>query len=259
MDNTSEQIIFEHPLNERTRTLLRFEHLFEMTGYHSRQETNWNSRAAIDGIVDMHNILLSRTDIKSELLKELGRYRLYFQGLDDSPDVDQDLLEHTLQEIEESTAEIQRNIGQIGHELRENEFIQSILNRSGIPGGNCSFDLPLYHYWLEQPASVRTAQLQQWLSAIDPIRRSVLLLLSIMRDSSSPTDEVATHGMFQMSLNTRTPARLIRIALPKEANILPKISGSRHRFTVRFLKVDRQNKTTEINQDVQFQLTCCTI
>lgn len=259
MENVSEQIIFEHPLNERTRTLLRFEHLFDTTVYHSQQETYWNSRSAVDGIVDMHNILLSRTDIKSELLKELGRYKLYFQGLNNSPDIDQKLLDHTLNQIEESSSEIQINIGQIGHALRENDFIQSILNRSGIPGGSCSFDLPLYHYWLQQPAATRSSQLQQWLNTIEPIRKAVILLLSIMRDSSSTTDEYAEHGMFQMSLNSRTPARLIRIALPVDGGILPKISGSRHRFTVRFLKVNTQNKTTQISQNINFQLACCTI
>lgn len=259
MEKTPEQIIFEHPLNERTRTLLRFEHLFNLTGYHSQQETYWSSRAAIDGIVDMHNILLSRTDIKSEILKELGRYKLYFQELRNSSDVNQTLLGQTLEQIEASTSDIQINVVQIGHALRENDFIQSILNRSGIPSGSCSFDIPLYHYWLEQPATIRTAHLQQWLSVVEPIKRSVTLLLSLMRDSSMPTDETAERGLFQMSLNSKTPARLIRISLPRDANILPKVSGSRHKFTIRFLKIDSQNRTSEISQNIQFQLTCCTI
>lgn len=259
MEQATEQITFEHPLNERTRTFLRFEHLFNLTGYYSQQETYWSSRAAIDGIVDMHNILLSRTDIKSEILKELGRYKLYFQELTNSSDVDQTLLNQTLEQIEESRSDIQINVGQIGHALRQNEFIQSILNRSGIPGGSCSFDLPLYHYWLEQPAATRTAHLQQWLDTVEPIRKSVVLLLSLMRDSSIPTNETAERGLFQMSLNSKTPARLIRISLPSDASILPKVSGSRHKFSIRFLKVDTQNKTSEINRDIQFQLTCCTI
>jgi cell division protein ZapD len=259
MVKASEQIIFEHPLNERTRTLLRFEHLFDLTEYHSQQETYWGSRAAINGIVDMHSILLSRTDIKSEILKELGRYKLYFQELTNSPDVDQTLLKQTIKQIEESTSDIQINVGQIGHALRENDFIQSILNRSGIPGGSCSFDLPLYHYWLKQPAATRTGHLQQWLTTVEPIKRSVVLLLSLMRDSSTSTDETAQRGLFQMSLNSKTPARLIRISLPRDAGILPKVSGSRHKFTIRFLKIDAENRTAEINQDVQFQLTCCTI
>jgi cell division protein ZapD len=259
METASEQIIFEHPLNERTRTLLRFEHLFDLTGYHSQQETSWCSRSAIDGIVGMHTILLSRTDIKSEILKELGRYKLYFQELTDSSDVDQTLLNKTLKQIEESTSDIQMNVGQIGHALRENDFIQSILNRSGIPGGSCSFDLPLYHYWLEQPAATRSAHLQQWLNTVEPIRKSVQLLLSLIRDSSTPTDETAQRGLFQMSLNPKSPARLIRISLARDAGLLPKVSGSRHKFSVRFLTVDAQNRTSETNNDINFHLTCCTI
>jgi cell division protein ZapD len=259
MEHASEQIIFEHPLNERTRTLLRFEHLFNLSDFHAGYDNNWNSRAAMDGILDMLSILLSRTDIKSELLKELSRYKTYFQELATSPEVDQKMLEQALQQIEESNLEIQRDIGQIGHNLRGNDFLQSILNRGGLPGGNCAFDLPLYHYWLEQPANIRNTHLRQWIQSLEPIRKAVTLLLSIMRNSSSPTEEHAEHGIFQMSINPRTQARLIRITLPKSAAIIPKVSGSRHRFSIRFLKIDEKNNTTQINQDIQFQLSCCTI
>jgi len=244
METASEQIIFEHPLNERTRTLLRFEHLFNQTGYHSQQTDDWDSRAAIDGIVDMLNILLSRTDMKSELLKELGRYQSYLAGLTTSPGIDKQLLDQVLGDIEGATADIQNNIGQIGQDLRDNEFLQSILQRSSIPGGNCAFDLPLYHYWLE---------------TLEPIHNAIMLLLSIMRDSTSPTNECAESGLFQMSLDTQSPARLIRIALPCDTIFFPKVSGSRHRFTMRFMQVKKQTQAIQTQQNIDFQLTCCTI
>lgn len=259
METASEQIIFEHPLNERTRTLLRFEHLFNQTGYHSNQAGDWDSRAAIDGIVDMLNILLSRTDMKSELLKELGRYQAYLAGLTTTPGIDKKLLEQVLNNIDTATSDIQNNIGQIGQDLRDNEFLQSILNRSSIPGGNCAFDLPLYHYWLEKPAEERLSQLDQWLSTLEPIRKAVMLLLSIMRDSTVPTQECAETGLFQMALDTQTPARLIRIALPRDTIFFPKVSGSRHRFTIRFMQVDRKTQAIQTKQNIEFLLTCCTI
>ncbi len=259
METASEQIIFEHPLNERTRTLLRFEHLFNQTGYHSQQECDWDSRAAIDGIVDMLNILLSRTDMKSELLKELGRYQSYMAGLAKTPDIDKVLLKKVLEDIDSTTADIQNNIGQIGQDLRDNEFLQSVLNRSSIPGGTCAFDLPLYHYWLEKPAADRLAQLKLWLDTLEPIRAAVMLLLSIMRDSTIPTSEYAESGMFQLVLDTQTPARLIRIVLPPDTIFFPKVSGSRHRFTIRFMRVDGQTQAVQTKQNIEFQLTCCTI
>ncbi len=259
METRSEQIIFEHPLNERTRTLLRFEHLFNQTTHHSQQTADWDSRAAINGIVDMLNILLSRTDMKSELLKELGRYQTYLTGLAASPGINSQLLDQVLRQIDESTSEIQNNIGQIGQSLRENEFLQSILHRSSIPGGNCAFDLPLYHYWLEKPAQDRKSNLEQWLQTLGPIQKSVMLLLTIMRDSTTPTNEQAENGLFQMSLDTQSPARLLRIALPADSNFFPKVSGNRHRFTVRFLEVKELNQIIQTKQDIEFQLTCCTI
>jgi cell division protein ZapD len=259
METASEQIIFEHPLNERTRTLLRFEHLFNQTIHHSQQTNAWDSRAAISGIVDMLNILLSRTDMKSELLKELRRYHTYLTGLTSNQGIDTQLLEQILNQIGQSSSEIQNNIGQIGHSLREDEFLQSILHRSSIPGGNCAFDLPLYHHWLKQPAEDRISNLEQWLETLSPIQRSVMLLLSIMRDSTIPEKVCAENGLFQMSLDTQSPARLIRITLPSDSNLFPKISGNRHRFTVRFLEVKALSRTIQTSKNIEFQLTCCTI
>jgi cell division protein ZapD len=259
METASKQIIFEHPLNERTRTLLRFEHLFNKTIHHSSKSDAWDSRAAISGILDMLNILLSRTDMKSELLKELRRYHTYLTGLTSSQGVNTQLLERILEQIGQSSSEIQNNIGQIGHKLREDEFLQSILHRSSIPGGNCAFDLPLYHYWLEKPAEDRIANLEKWLETLSPIQRSVMLLLSIMRDSSTPENVCAENGMFQMALDTQSPARMIRIALPTASNYFPKVSGNRHRFSIRFLEVRALSQAIQTNKDIEFQLTCCTI
>lgn len=259
METASEQIIFEHPLNERTRTLLRFEHLFNKTIHHSRQTNAWDSRAAISGIVDMLNILLSRTDMKSELLKELRRYHTYLTGLTSNEGINTHLLGQILRQIVQSSSEIQNNIGQIGHHLREDEFLQSILHRSSIPGGNCAFDLPLYHYWLKKPAQERISNLEQWLETLSPIQRAVMLLLSIMRDSSTPNHACAENGLFQLSMDTQSPARMIRIALPEASNFFPKISGNRHRFTIRFLEVKALNQAIQTNNNIEFQLTCCTI
>ena len=45
--------------------------------------------------------------------------------------------------------------GRVGSHLEENELLQSITQRSSIPGGPYSFDLPEYHYWLTQDESIQ--------------------------------------------------------------------------------------------------------
>ena len=44
------------------------------------------------------------------------------------------------------TSSLAANVVKTGQHLRENEWLMSIKNRTGIPGGACQFDLPSYHY-----------------------------------------------------------------------------------------------------------------
>jgi len=41
-----------------------------------------------------------------------------------------------------------------------------IKQRASIPGGTCEFDLPSYHYWQQQDASLRRESLQAWLAPL---------------------------------------------------------------------------------------------
>ncbi len=154
-----DKIIYEHPLNERVRTLLRLEHLFREVDYHAPRSEVWASRAAISSLLDMASIF-SRADIKTDLIKELKRHQEKLQSIDMSQGVDTDRLQQILNELKLITEEIHDLTGQIGQSLRSNEFLKSIMQRSSIPGGNCTFDLPLYHHWLEQSHELRQAELQ---------------------------------------------------------------------------------------------------
>ena len=64
--------VFEQPLNERARSCLRLEHLFRALNKGLEGETEWDSREALCAMIEIGD-LLSRTDIKGELIKELER------------------------------------------------------------------------------------------------------------------------------------------------------------------------------------------
>ena len=65
-------IIYEQPLNERMRTFLRLEFLYNQTLYHRQQPDTWSARAAVASILEMLAIT-ARGDIRSDVLKELER------------------------------------------------------------------------------------------------------------------------------------------------------------------------------------------
>ena len=194
-----ETTIYEHPLNEKMWTFLRLEHLFLQVNYHLPQQDIWGSRATVDALLDMANIF-SRADIKADLIKELDRHREKLANMRQGLGVDTERLDQILKELEKATSSIYQINGQIGHNIRSNEFLKTIMQRSSIPGATCAFDLPQYHYWLELPHEQRQRDLDDWLHSLDSIHVAVTLLLSLVRGSTDPTREMAAGGFFQRSL-----------------------------------------------------------
>jgi cell division protein ZapD len=252
----SDKIIYEHPLNEKTRTFLRLEHLFRQVDYHIPQPSTWDSRAAITSLMDMVAIF-SRADIKTDLIKELKRHQDKLASIRAIPDVNEERLDQILRELNQVSSRLQQHSGQLGQELRENEFLKSITQRSSIPGGSCAFDLPLYHFWLQQPFEQRHQQIVAWRQTLDPVFTAVSLLLSLIRGSTTPTREIAAGGFFQQSLDAQSPAQLIRVGLPRESHLYAEISGGKHRFTIRFMEQSTEERATQTRQDITFFLNCC--
>lgn len=252
----SDKIIYEHPLNERTRTFLRLEHLFSQIDFHLPQDSTWDSRAAINSLIDMVTIF-ARADIKSDLIKELKRQQEKLAGIRNSPGVNQSRLDQILRELNAISERLQSLNGQLGQELRDNEFLKVITQRSSIPGGNCAFDLPLYHFWLQQPAEFRQQEISHWRRTLEPVYTAITLLLSLVRGSTTPSRELAEAGFFQQSLDSQTPAQLIRVGLPRESGLFAEISGGKHRFTIRFLEQPSDQRPGQTRQDVTFFLNCC--
>ena len=66
----------------------------------------------------------------------------------------------------------------------------------------------------------------------------MLEALWLIRESGQPTDKVAINGMYQHSMQKDCAMPLAtRVTLARRtATLYPEISGSQHRFTVRFLE-----------------------
>ncbi|MEJ2693987.1 MAG: cell division protein ZapD, partial [Candidatus Thiodiazotropha sp.] len=122
---------------------------------------------------------------------------------------------------------------------------------------SCNFDLPQYHFWLNQPHETRQRQMSDWLNDLLPVREAVILLLELVRNSNLPTREQALKGFFQQSLESSAPAQMIRVSLPKSSTVFSEISGNKHRFTIRFMKPADTGKPVQTTQDVEFLLTSC--
>lgn len=254
-----EKILYEHPLNERVRTLLRLEFLFNQAAHHLQGRSAWDSRATMTCILEILAIF-GNTNLKSEVLQELERHAANLKRLEQNPDIDHALLASLMAEIEQKTDGMYRIDGQIAGQLNNSEFLLSIRQRSAIPGGTCDFDLPAFHYWLQQPATERTRDLAHWLGNFDAIGQAIQLVLELTRDSTPFRVVHAAGGVYQRALDPNLPGQLVRIALPRDVPYFAELSGGRHRFTARFLEFSTADeRARQTSRDVEFELACCVI
>ncbi|KAA3627575.1 MAG: cell division protein ZapD [Proteobacteria bacterium] len=253
-----QKVIYEQPLSERMRAFLRLEFLFQTGVHHARGRSVWDSRAAMSCLLDILSIF-SRSDLKSEVLKELERHTANLTAMQSNPQVDRDKLAGIMRQLDTLSARLHAHRGQIAQALRQNEFLMSIQQRSSIAGGSCAFDLPAYFHWLQRPAPERVEQLLEWFSVFDLIRTGVELILELTRQSSTPVREIAKGGFFQQNLPTNLPCQMMRVAVPRCSPYFAEISGSKHRFTVRFLEASVNGRASQTSEDVEFELTRCVL
>ncbi len=253
------QTTYEFPLNERIRVFMRLEHLFRQLNHFMAGNSIFDKRAAIGSLLDILTIF-SRSDLKSELIKELDRHAKVLGQLSDNQDVDNDKLQEILDQLTQASRNLYNASGKVGASVMESGLFQSISQRSTIPGGSCSFDLPAFHYWLEQDQAMQQHDLEQWARPFADIRNAVDLILGFLRKSNFPKQEIAHAGFFQLALDKAHPVQLIRVGLPSTEHCFAEISGGKHRFSIRFMEPsDDENRPTQVKHDISFTLTRCAV
>ncbi len=250
-------VYYEQPVAERMRTFLRLEFLYQQMLYNSELDSNWGTRATVAGLLEIVAIL-SRGDVRAEVYKELDHQLNILRRFQSQPEVDSARLDLLVRNLIESRGEIDSVGTAYLQPIRESDFLNAIKNRSSIPGGTCEFDLPEYNHWLRQPLARRQEDLRRWIASISPLCDAVSEVLWLIRESAQAKEKVAINGMYQHSLQKDTLCRLLRVTVPGNETLYPEISGSQHRFTIRFLEWSTTDcRAVQTGHDVPFQLSIC--
>ena len=249
--------VYEQPLNERMRTFLRLDFLYQQTMYHEERMDSWSTRACVSSLLEILAIT-ARGDIRSEVLKELERQMSVMHEYQARPGVDSARLRAVLSNLARLRTELNSAGALFMQRLRDSDFLNAIKHRSTIPGGTCEFDLPEYRHWLDQPFEVRSAQFDEWMTTIRPLCDAVIELLWLTREAARPRVETAVGGAFQITFERDSPCQLLRLTLPTGTRLFPEISGSHHRCSIRFLNwTDVNARPAQTTEDVKFLLTTC--
>lgn len=251
-------ITYEYPFNERIRTLLRLEDLFEKTIHFTQLEGELEHHTALVTLFEILEVA-GRADLKMDLIQELERQRQTLLSFRNNPEISEEALSGALYEIEQSSAALLAMTGKIGHYLRENDWLMGIRSRAAIPGGVCEFDLPSYHWWLHRGGEFRRQAIEGWTRPLLPLREALGIVLRLLRSSGRPKEYTAIGGQLQLNLGGTT-AQMVRVSVAMGDPAIPEVSANKYALNIRFTNPPGSDAKTKIcDRDVDFDLTFCNL
>jgi len=248
-------IVYEYPFNERIRTLLRLEDLYEKFDFFFHQAHALQHQIALSTIFEMLEVA-GRADLKSDLLQELERQKQMLLGFRSNPNVQADRLDAILTDVERVSSALIAAQGKTGQNVRDNEWLMSIRGRTIIPGGACEFDLPSYYAWQHETAEQRYNDIANWFAPLAPLFDAIDLVLRLLRESGRPAKMIAQGGSYQQMLQGKV-YQMLRLNIDDSLGVIPEISANKYMLWIRFTSQDGDMKPKAYESDVPFELTLC--
>lgn len=249
-------MFYEQPLNEQIRLCLRLEYLFTQANHYLSKEHPWDSHQLLRVLLEILQVI-ERSDLKNRLLQILSQYTQTLSQLENLENIDQQKLHETMAQLDSLIDTLRAKPVKIGQVLRDNDFLTAIQQRLYTPAGTCSFSLPAYHLWLQQPSHVRQQQLQLWLQQFDELQAIVNIILKLLRESTKQKMAVARKGFYHGNLDPSVSYQLIRVKNLSANDFFPEISVGRYRLTIYFFTLTIDGYAYQATDDVDFELACC--
>ena len=247
-------ILYEYPCNERIRSLLRVEHLFDRLFFFARGEDVRYHQISMATLFELLDIS-ERTDLRGAVVQDLERQRGSLASLRQHPGVDETRLNAMLDEIQTVYSELGAQ-GRVGQPLRENEWLVSLRGRLAVPGGSSPVDMPSFYSWQLKSFEERSRDLQGWMAPFMPLYRGLSLILRMLRESGDVREIVAREGSYQEMLSGKA-YQLLRVWIDASRRVFPEMSANKYVIWVRFAMQGDDLKPQPVNTDTPFRMACC--
>jgi cell division protein ZapD len=249
-------ILYEYPFNERIRTYLRLQELFDRLGALLARPDAIDHHFALITLFELLEVA-ARPELKADALKDLERQKQTYNSYRGNPAISEKALDGVIAQLDAHFDGLNAQTGRLGHELSDNEFLNALRSRSVIPGGTCEFDLPAYHAWKHQPPAERQADLSRWTAPFAPLAQAIHLLMQMLRESGMTQKVMATGGQLQQNLPQGRTFQLLRLRIDPSLGFTPEISCNRMLVVIRLMQQQADGKLTASSEDVPFEMTLC--
>ena len=245
--------LYEEPVQEKIRKFIKIEFLLNKIYYFKGKDDKSENYIALLALCELYEIL-SRSDIKSELIREIETQNSYFQLIKEMPQADSSKLNSVLEKQNILLKLIYSNeVNYLDH-LGRDILFKTILKNCFTQLQPASID-----FWLSRDILIRETQIDLWLEPLIFIKRSIDFILEIVRKSGRFEDRMAEKGFFIEKLNPKKNVLLIRVTLTSDLYYYPQISVGKQRLTIMFMTKDDKNNLVPYQEDLSFILTTCSL
>ena len=249
-------ILYEYPFNERIRTYLRLQELFDRLGTLLARTDAIDHHFALITLFELLEVA-ARPELKSDVLKDLEKQKQVYNSYRGNPAISEKALDGVIAQLDAHFESLNAQVGRLGQGFNENDFLNAIRSRAVVPGGTCEFDLPAYHAWKHLDAGKRRADLSQWTAPFAPLAQSIGLLMQMLRESGMTQKVMATQGQLQQNLPQGRTFQLLRLRIDPSLGLTPEISCNRMLVVIRLMQQQADGKQSASSDDVPFEMTLC--
>ena len=245
--------LYEEPVQEKIRKFIKIEFLLNKIYHFKGKDNKSENYVALLALCELYEIL-SRSDIKSELIREIETQNSYFQTIKEMPQADSNKLNSVL-EKQNLLLKLIYNIESNYLDYLEHDILFKTILK------NCFTQLQpaSIEFWLSRDILIRETQIDLWLEPLVFIKRSIDFILEVIRKSGRFEDRMAEKGFFIEKLDPKKNILLIRVTLTSDLYYYPQISVGKQRLTIMFMTKDDKNNLVPHQEDLNFILTTCSL
>ncbi|OYQ74236.1 cell division protein ZapD [Wohlfahrtiimonas chitiniclastica] len=236
-------MIYEFPLSEGVRRLLRAEMLFKQSQSHIEYDNPFSTIAALSALVDLVEVI-SKNNLKIEMIKQLDRLQ-YKEEISDAQ----------RQEMKELSQDLVFGSVKAFDEVKENIFLNVVRQRLKMTGGLGAFDLPNLHHWLRFEHGLRLEHMDRWFKQFAPTEKALNYVLSMLRALSDQEVCQFKQGLFYKTV--KWDAELVRLDMGDKM-IYPEFSGNKQQLSIRLMEQTSPfDPVTQVKEDLEMVVERC--
>jgi len=251
--NKKDNILFEIPLNNRARSLLRLERIFKETSRYIEIATPSAHYYVLKQIFILIEFF-DRGDFKAEIIKALDKEIAYFAKLKNNPAVDLSKLQVFIKQLDQLNRWAKTQRGKLGNQLLKDEFLAAAQKRLNLPSARLSFDAPNVKLFLTMDIDYRKKRLREWMKTFKGVQTTIEVILRLRRETGRDETVFAEDGHYQEEMK-KDQYQFIAITLPSAALIYPEVSTGSSRFSIHFKQLDETLTSQPFERWFDFQLT----